>query len=262
MLIKIVDIQILLKLFILNNFIAFKKYISVYFNYRIMKKKKYIIFDDSKKNKKNIDDISNKNIFNNNFIGNILLHKLDNDKLYNDKVENNKIENNKLENDKVENDKVENDNNVYLKELIRKQIRNVSNDKKLNYNDIKRISKFLSSSIFDMNNCCIWNGYITNEKNQSKGTYINFYFNKKKIALHRLLYINYVDDVNSNEYIKFSCTNKGKCCNVNHMKKYNYNKNFCEDVQDNKINDKNCENKNNGDHISINTEKNKLIVEL
>ena len=114
-----------------------------------------------------------------------------------------------------------------------------------------------------MNNCCIWNGYITNEKNQSKGTYINFYFNKKKIALHRLLYINYVDDVNSNEYIKFSCINKGKCCNVNHMKKYIYNKNSCEDIEDDKkINDKNSENKNGGEQISINTEKNKLIVEL
>ena len=50
--------------------------------------------------------------------------------------------------------------------------------------------------------------------------YINFYFNKKKIALHRLLYINYVEDVSPNEYIKFLCDNKGKCCNINHMKKY------------------------------------------
>lgn len=154
-------------------------------------------------------------------------------------------------------------NNIYLKELLRKQIKTISNDKKLNYNDIKRISKFLSSSIFDKNKCSIWNGYITNEKNQSKGTYINFYFNKKKIALHRLLYINYIEDISNNEYIKFSCANKGKCCNINHMKKYIYNKNLNNPNGDNTI-DKSPEQKQSQSHeqISINFEKNKLIVEL
>jgi hypothetical protein len=160
------------------------------------------------------------------------------------------------------------DNNLYLKELLKNQLKNISSDKKLNYNDIKRISKFLSCSIFDKNNCCIWDGYITNEKNQSKGTYINFYFNKKKIALHRLLYINYVEDMSPDEYIKFSCVNKGKCCNVNHMQKFIYNKNIDNnninqveiDIINNKSSDK--INKNIGEHISINTEKKKLIIEL
>ena len=122
--------------------------------------------------------------------------------------------------------KVPNKSNDFFKELLLKQLPNINSTKKLTYSDIKRISKFLITSIFDENNCSIWNGYITNEKNQTKGTYINFYFNQKKIALHRLLYLNFIGDILNTEYIKFSCTNKGKCCNIHHMKKYLYNSNF------------------------------------
>jgi hypothetical protein len=107
-------------------------------------------------------------------------------------------------------------NNDILIELLENQKKNLSYDKKLSYNDLKRISKYLPSSIFN-DNCCIWNGYIPSSKNM----YINFYFNKKKHALHRLLYINYVDDLIDSEYIKYSCGNKGICCNINHMYKLN-----------------------------------------
>ena len=110
-----------------------------------------------------------------------------------------------------------------IKELLTNQLKNVNLTKRLNYNDIKRISKFLTSSIFDPLKCSLWTGYITNEKNQSKGTYINFYFNQKKIALHRLLYLNFIGEIINTEYLKFSCPNKGKCCNINHLKKYSYN---------------------------------------
>lgn len=113
---------------------------------------------------------------------------------------------------------------TYFKQLITKQLKNIPINKKLQYSDIKRVSKYVSSSIFDENNCCIWTGYITNSKNKNKGTYINFYFKKKKIALHRLLYINFVGKLQSDEYLKFSCNNKGKCCNIHHMKKFKYNK--------------------------------------
>ena len=147
------------------------------------------------------------------------------------------------------------DNNVFLKELLNNQLKNLNINKKLNYNDIKRISKFLTKSIFHKDECALWNGYITNEKNQSKGTYINFYFNKKKIALHRLLYNNYIGEISNDEYIKFSCNNKGKCCNINHMKKYSYIKNINDvSILKNDI--------NNGDIIHINLDKNKLIIEL
>ena len=112
----------------------------------------------------------------------------------------------------------------YFKELMSKQIKNVHTTKKLSYNDLKRIAKYISSSIFDENTCCLWNGYITNSNNKNKGTYINFYFRQKKVALHRLLYINFIGDLTNEEYLKFSCPNKGKCCNIHHMQKFHYEK--------------------------------------
>lgn len=113
--------------------------------------------------------------------------------------------------------------NEILIELINRQRKNVPFDKRLYCNDMKRISKFLTTSIF-LNTCSCWTGYITNLKNYKKGTYINFYFRKKKKALHRLLYINFVDDLRDNEYIKFMCNNKGFCCSVNCMRKIPFNK--------------------------------------
>jgi len=142
----------------------------------------------------------------------------------------------------------------FLKELLTNQLKNINPSKRLNYNDIKRISKFLSSSIFDPNQCSLWTGYITNEKNQSKGTYINFYFNQKKIALHRLLYLNFIGDIINTEYLKFSCPNKGKCCNIHHLKKYSYNS----------IIPQNVANKPNlvDNTVHINRDKESLSVEL
>jgi hypothetical protein len=151
----------------------------------------------------------------------------------------------------------EENKNYFFKELLTKQLKNICQSKKLLFSDIKRISKFLSDTIFDENKCSLWNGYITNEKNQSKGTYINFYFNKKKIALHRLLYINYIGDISVDEYIKFSCDNKGKCCCIHHMKKYSYNKQL-DDTDSESININNNEHNN----IHINTNKDKLVVEF
>jgi hypothetical protein len=142
--------------------------------------------------------------------------------------------------------------NDFLKELLLNQLKNINPNKKLNYGDMKRISKFLTNSIFHDTACSLWNGYVTNEKNQTKGTYINFYFNKKKIALHRLLFINYIDEISNKEYIRFTCDNKGKCCNINHMKKYSYNRNFS------KINNQNNSIQNN---INI-SYKNDLTIEF
>jgi hypothetical protein len=112
----------------------------------------------------------------------------------------------------------------YFKELMTKQIKNITVSKKLSYNDLKRIAKYITSSIFDENKCCLWTGYITNSNNKNKGTYINFYFRQKKVALHRLLYINFIGELSNDEYLKFSCINKGKCCNIHHMQKFQYDK--------------------------------------
>lgn len=113
-------------------------------------------------------------------------------------------------------------NDNILSDLIKYQLKDIVPDKKLLYNDLKRISKYLNNNIFD-DDCSIWNGYITVIKNDEKNSYINFYFNGKKYALLRLLYINYIGPLDDSEYIKFKCPNKGKCCNINHFYKINKN---------------------------------------
>ena len=110
------------------------------------------------------------------------------------------------------------------REMKERQLPNISASKKLRPNDIHRIVQHTETSIFDEDKCCMWTGYITNQKNKRKGTYVNFYFrDKKKVALHRLLYANFKGPISSRDYIKYSCPNKGECCNINHMVRFEYN---------------------------------------
>lgn len=141
------------------------------------------------------------------------------------------------------------DRNELFKEFMIKQLKTIPPDKKLQYSDIKRICKYISSSIFDYSSCCLWNGYITNINNSNKGTYINFYFKKKKVALHRLLYSNFVGELTVNEYLKFNCENKGKCCNIHHLKKFKYQKKVKK--QENKLNNNSKYNNNNNNNIIV-----------
>ena len=110
-----------------------------------------------------------------------------------------------------------NNNSNLFEELIKKQRKNCKESKKLTLQDIRRITKNLKTSIFDVSCCSLWEGYITNKNKDSKTSYINFYFRHRKVALHRLLYENYVSDIDENQYIKYNCSNKGVCCNINHM---------------------------------------------
>ena len=119
------------------------------------------------------------------------------------------------------NDKI--NNNFIFTEMIKKQRKNIPENKKLSLHDIKRICKNLNQSIFT-DKCSLWSGYVTNKNKTNKGTYVNFYFRHKKVALHRLLYINYNDDLSDSEYLKYTCCNKGVCCNINHLRKFKYNK--------------------------------------
>ncbi len=105
-----------------------------------------------------------------------------------------------------------------INELINKQLKNVNQTKKFGYNEITRIVKHIDKSIFG-DECSLWGGYVVNiDKNKSP--YINFYFKERKLALHRLLYYNYIGPISENEYIKFNCDNKGKCCTLKHFVKY------------------------------------------
>ena len=116
------------------------------------------------------------------------------------------------------------DSSVLLKQLINKQIKTIPSNKKLSYSDLKRIVKYIDTSIFNNDDCCMWKGYVTNSKpdKNHKGAYVNFYFKRKKVALHRLLYGNFKEDIDDSDYLKYTCDNKGSCCNINHMVKFAY----------------------------------------
>lgn len=108
--------------------------------------------------------------------------------------------------------------NDLLNELINKQKKDVYYSNKLSYRDLNRIIKYIDTSIFGKK-CCIWNGYISTSLNE-KSYYINFFFKTKKISLQKLLYQNYIGKINKKEYIKYTCKNAGKCCNINHIIKH------------------------------------------
>ena len=107
--------------------------------------------------------------------------------------------------------------NKILVELINNQLNDIENKKRLDVKSLQRISRNIEGSLFG-NECVIWQGYITYIESTNVH-YINFFFNGKKHALHRLLYSNFIEDVKSNEYLKYNCSNKGKCCNINHIYK-------------------------------------------
>ena len=125
-----------------------------------------------------------------------------------------------------------------LSELVKNQKQNLSEDKKLLFNDFKRLSKHLSKSIFNKKECSLWN------KN-NYNLYIFFYLNKKKYSLHRLLYYNFIGPIKDSEYIKFSCNNKGICCNIYHIYIINNNESLIQQ---------------NENHININKNTLKIIV--
>ena len=158
-------------------------------------------------------------------------------------------------------------NNKIFTELINRQLYNIPHDKKLSLSDMRRICKYINSSIFHPTECCLWGGYITNNNNFNKGRYVNFYHNRKKVALHRLLYSNYVQNIDNAEYLKFTCKNKGICCNINHLQKLNYNK-FFNTINDDAVSqndlvdgicnddDDNCKDKDNNYYTNNSKKKN------
>ena len=124
-------------------------------------------------------------------------------------------------------------NYIFLQEMISNQRKCIPCDKKLFVTDMKRILNKIDKSIFT-NKCVLYNGYVTNRYNFKKSAYINFYFKKKKKALHRLLYINFKDDITDDEYIKFTCEHSGYCLSLNCMQKFKYKNNVDKDTEENK----------------------------
>lgn len=147
----------------------------------------------------------------------------------------------------------------YIGELMQNQLKTISPARRLLYKDLVRISKFLSTSLWDKNSCCMWLGYVTSSKHSRKGSYITFFYRNKKVALHRILYDNFVGELDDNHYLKFTCENvenRGRCCNIYHMVKHKYNVNEADDNTNN-TNDEIAENISN---IDINEKNDDSIV--
>jgi len=104
--------------------------------------------------------------------------------------------------------------NLILTELIHKQLRDVEESRRMTQSDLRRVAKHVKMGLFQKSCCCMWQGYVTNVNKKNKGTYINFYFRKRKVPLHRLLYQNFVGPLDFDDYIRFRCSNKGFCCNI------------------------------------------------
>ena len=102
--------------------------------------------------------------------------------------------------------------------LVGLQRVNCPHNKLLSEKDLKRIIARTGGIMNNTNECILWDGYITHNKID----YINFYFKGKKCALHRLLYINFKGKLKDNDYLEYICndkSNRGKCCNINHIVK-------------------------------------------
>lgn len=117
-----------------------------------------------------------------------------------------------------------------LAELCVKQRKHDNEKYQLEINDLTRFLKHIETSIFNTDECVIWSGSLT-KCNNGKSQYVNYYLNKRKLALHRILYINFVDDLEHNQYLKYVCNNPGLCCNIKHFIKVNDN-----EMNDNKYN--------------------------
>jgi hypothetical protein len=115
--------------------------------------------------------------------------------------------------------------NEIISQFISNQLPNIPDEYKLKPKDFAKISKNIDIDIFQKNTCTLWHGVLCNKDKPKKGVYINYYFNRKKTTLHRLLYINFVGSLDDKEYLKFKCLNKGHCCNINCLEKAKIKKN-------------------------------------
>ena len=152
--------------------------------------------------------------------------------------------------------KISTNKNKLLTELCLKQRKKLDKKYSLELNDIIRLLKNIDNSIFNKTDCVLWKGYLT-KCNNNKSCYVNFYLKKRKLALHRILYINFIDDLDIKYYLKFTCNNPGKCCNINHiLKVYDEdNTNTTNNTTNTTNNTTNTTNNTNNTQDIINTKK-------
>ena len=83
----------------------------------------------------------------------------------------------------------------------------IGNYGELTFTDILRLDRYIYGDIFG-DTCIIWNG-------ETQGNYLALSYNRKKVSLLRLLYHNYIGNV---EGVKIKqCKLTKKCCTINHI---------------------------------------------
>ena len=99
---------------------------------------------------------------------------------------------------------------INLHAFQRRNVEQKGNYDMLSFTDLKRIDLYINGNIFG-NECCLWNGEF-NSRNYSVTS-----FQGNKVSILRLLYHNYVDDLDEKDRLKYLCENKKKCCCLNHF---------------------------------------------
>ena len=99
---------------------------------------------------------------------------------------------------------------INLISMQRKDVPDIGLYGKMTFDDIKRLDRCIFDDIFNSTKCCLYNG-------TKKGNYCMFSFRGKKTSVLRLIYHNYIEDVNTSSRIKHFCKNEGICCNINHF---------------------------------------------
>jgi hypothetical protein len=93
----------------------------------------------------------------------------------------------------------------------RKNITDVGNYGKLDFQDIKRLDMYIKGNIFSSKECCLYTGEI-------KKKYSTISYKGKKVSVLRLLYHNYIKDVQADDTLEYLCDKTGVCCNLRHFK--------------------------------------------
>lgn len=115
------------------------------------------------------------------------------------------------------------DHSHRLGAMVQMQLADLPDSLRLREGDMLRILENTEGNIFDVSACSVWNGYVTHTR--TNASYVNFWFRRRKVALQRLLYANFVGYLSDDTYLKCVCVNKGRCCTVSHYVK-------CRDLPD------------------------------
>jgi hypothetical protein len=92
----------------------------------------------------------------------------------------------------------------------RPDIQQRGNYSKMTFEDIKRVDRYIQCDIFNSRECCLYRG-------ETKKKYATMSFQRKKVSVLRLLYHNYVGDIEKSDVHTHTCDNPGICCNLNHF---------------------------------------------